>query len=101
MTILIAQHDQKVSPIPAWVSDLQSFRRWALSDEFPTLGWYSHLNGDLWVDANMERLAHNRVKTAIASSLDTLSKSASSGMLLSDRMLLTNVEAQLSTEPDG
>src|SRR5947208_3458350 len=101
MTILISQCDEKVAPIPEWVIDLESFRRWARSEEFPETGWYSHLDGNLWVDASMERIRHNRVKTAITSTLDILSKQTLSGMFLSDRVLLTNIDAQLSTEPDG
>jgi Uma2 family endonuclease len=87
--------------IPAWVVDLESFRRWAGSDEFPEHGWYSHLNGELWVDLSMERLYHNLIKTAFSDGLSPLSKKLRLGLYLSDRMLLTNLEALLSTEPDG
>ncbi len=83
MTILIAQEDQTAAAsIPAWVIDLASFRRWACSDEFPQSGWYAHLNGDLWVDTSMERLVHNLVKTAIATTLDTLTGAAGTGLFL-------------------
>lgn len=42
--------------IPTWITDLDSFRRWARSDEFPEHGWYSYLDGDLWADPSLERL---------------------------------------------
>lgn len=87
--------------IPEWVSDLASFRRWARSNDFPERGWYSHLNGELWVDLSMETLVHNKVKTEFGRILETLAKQAGSGSFLGDRMLLTHVEAELSTEPDG
>src|SRR4051812_31918252 len=87
--------------IPPWVADLASFRRWARSDEFPEQGWYSHLNGELWVDLSMERARHNRVKTEISAVLAVLLKHTGTGEFFSDRMRLTNVSAALSTEPDG
>jgi hypothetical protein len=39
--------------IPGWVVDLQSFRLWARSKEFPQHGWFSHIRGELWADASM------------------------------------------------
>jgi Uma2 family endonuclease len=87
--------------IPAWVVDLDSFRRWAKSDAFPTQGWFSYLGGGLWVDLSMERLAQNKIKGAIAAVLEVLVKVANQGQMLSDRMRLTHVGAELSTEPDA
>jgi Uma2 family endonuclease len=83
------------------ISDLESFRRWARSDDFPEHGWYSHLNGELWVDLSMERVIHNLIKTQIAAVLALLVQGSRSGRFFGDRMLLTNVAAALSTEPDG
>jgi Uma2 family endonuclease len=87
--------------IPAWVVDQNSFRRWACCDDYPRQGWFSHLNGELWVDWSMERLSHNQIKTIIAAVLTMLVKTSRLGRFLSDRMLLTNLDAFLSTEPDG
>jgi Uma2 family endonuclease len=87
--------------IPDSVRDLESFRRWACSEDFPEQGWFSYLNGELWVDPSMENLAHNKVKGQICSVLTLLVESAGSGQFLHDRMLLTNTSAELSTEPDG
>ena len=53
------------------------------------------------MDPNMERLAHNKLKGKIAAVLTALAEVADSGQFLGDRMLLTNVPAALSTEPDG
>lgn len=36
--------------IPGWVHDLETFRRWAKSDEFPMTGRFSFLDGTIWVD---------------------------------------------------
>lgn len=87
--------------IPAWVVDLDSFRRWARSDEFPERGWFSHLQGELWVDLSMERLAHNQVKNVIAIVLGGLVMASRLGRFFPDRMMLTNADVGLITEPDG
>jgi Uma2 family endonuclease len=98
---MVLQHEQQAVRIPEWVVDLPSFRRWATSDEFPTVGWYGHLDGELWADISLERLIHNRLKTEVAVVLGGLVKLTDIGEFLSDRMLLTHKEAALSTEPDG
>jgi len=88
--------------IPAWVVDLGSFRRWACSDEFPEAGGISFLDGEIWADLEMEQLfSHNRVKTEIGFRLSGLLHETGTGQYVSDRMLLTNDAANLSTEPDG
>jgi Uma2 family endonuclease len=86
--------------IPDWIIDLESFRRWAHSDEFPEWGQFSYLDGELWVDPSMEQLfSHNLVKTEISAVLATLVRAL--GYFFSDRARLTTPEAGLSTEPDG
>lgn len=88
--------------IPAWVDDLESFRRWACSDEYPCIGRFSYLQGILWADVGMEELfTHNQVKLAFAVALALLLQKSPRGRFVADRMLLTNVAAELSTEPDG
>jgi Uma2 family endonuclease len=88
--------------IPGWVSDLDSFRRWTRSDEYPEHGLFAYLQGDIWVDMSMEELlTHNRVKTAYTAALFILSQQTKLGSFVADRMRWSNVEAGLSTEPDG
>jgi hypothetical protein len=89
MTV-IQQEQEALLLIPDWVRDLESFRQWAKSDEFPTRGWYAHLDGQLWVDPSMERAAHNRLKTKFSTVLAPLVEEARSGYFFGDRMLLTN-----------
>ena len=101
MSALVIQQEQQAVRVPEWVNDLCSFRRWAKSDDFPEHGWYSHLAGELWVDTTMERAAHNRVKTKVAAVLTHLVDENELGQFFGDRMLLTNLDAGLSTEPDG
>lgn len=88
--------------IPAWVVDLESFRRWARSGAMPEHGWFSYLGGQVWVDLSMEPLfTHNQVKTKYTVVLGGLVEAAHSGYFFSDRTLLSHPAADLSTEPDG
>jgi Uma2 family endonuclease len=102
MATVVIQQEQEAVRIPVWVSDLPTFRRWAKSEEFPQHGWYAYLNGELWVDPSMEPLRRDRLKNRFAVTLTPLAeKRPGLGIFLGDRMLLTNIEAGLSTEPDG
>jgi Uma2 family endonuclease len=87
--------------IPDWARSLDGFRRWARSDEYPEHGWLSHLVGELWVDLSMESAAHNQLKGVVAVVLGGLLLQERLGRYFHDRMLLTHVGAELSTEPDG
>lgn len=88
--------------IPGWIHDLESYRRWATSDEYPQNGSVSYLNGAIWVDPNMEEfLTHNRVKQAFNGVFFALLAENAVGCFVPDRMLLVNKAANLSTEPDG
>ena len=52
--------------IPVWVTDLDSFRRWAHSDDFPQEGRISFINGEVFADLSMEEIhTHNQVKQAV------------------------------------
>src|SRR3954447_2399013 len=97
MSTIVIGEEVRVPPI----ADLEAFRQWTRSDDFPQHGWFSHLDGELWVDLSMERAAHNRIKNKIGFTLDQLASVEQLGVYFGDRMLLTNVEVGLSTEPDG
>ena len=97
-TIVIADQVR----IPSGVNDLESFRRWARSRNDSERGWVSFLNGEIWVDTSMEQLfTHNQVKTQFAVVLWSLAEREELGYYFSDGVLLSNKEANLSTEPDG
>jgi Uma2 family endonuclease len=88
--------------IPRWVEDLESFRRWRLSDDAPDSGAIAFLDSYIWVDLSMEEfLTHNQVKAAYDYAIMSVVNPASLGRYVPDRMLLTNAEANLNTEPDG
>ena len=87
--------------IPTSIRDLDSFRRWARSDEYPQTGWFSYLGGEVWVDLSMEQLfSHNRVKAEITAVLVRLVKSRKLGYLFADGARLSHIAADISTEPD-
>jgi Uma2 family endonuclease len=88
--------------IPDSVVDLDSFRVWAKSDAFPDCGRYSYFNGELWVDLMPEQLfTHNDVKMECAEVIRQLFKKTRRGRFFGDGTLVTNVDAGLSTEPNG
>lgn len=88
--------------IPGWVCDLESYRRWAHSEDYPQSGWVSFLAGDIYVDPDMETfLTHNQVKQAFNLAIGLVLMNKPSGRYVPDRMLFTNQEADVSTEPDG
>lgn len=88
--------------VPGWVVDLDTFRQWAKSADYPQAGSVSFLDGAIFVDPTMEELfTHNQVKGAYAFAIMSVLGPTPSGMYVHDRMLLTHQAANLSTEPDG
>jgi len=88
--------------IPTWVVDLESFRRWFHSDEFPEAGRICYLDGEVWVDMSKEQFfSHNQVKSEYNMVLGSLAKGSRLGRYVPDGMRLTHEEANLSTQPDG
>src|SRR4026208_5502 len=85
--------------LPGWVCDLDSFRRWARSEEFPRSGWFAFLGGTLWVELSMEQVfTHNQIKTRICTALDALVHYLKLGYFFSDHLLYTSPDAGLCTE---
>jgi len=53
--------DSQTIRIPAWVTEFDSFRRWARSDEFPDHGRICFPDGEVWVDMSKEQIvSHNQ-----------------------------------------
>src|SRR5882762_10015679 len=88
--------------IPDWVVDLESFRRWTDSDDFPEHGRIWYLQGGVWVDMSKEQLfTHSAVKHEIGFVLTGLIKSADLGHFFPDGVFFCNEAADLSGNPDG
>ena len=87
--------------LPPWVIDLESFRRWAVSDEAPDKTPVYFLADEVWIDMSKEQLfSHNQLKLSLILILAPLSKQHA-GRYVPDGMLLTNEAAALSGNPDG
>jgi Uma2 family endonuclease len=88
--------------IPAWVKDLASFRRWVETDETLDFGRVGYLKGGVWIDMSKEQLyTHNGVKTEVTIVLGGFVKANRLGRYFSDGVLLSNVPADVSGQPDG
>jgi Uma2 family endonuclease len=91
---------QKID-IPSRVVDLNSFHRWVASTHFPGAWRICFVQGRVWIDTTMEEMDHNQIKGAFAIGLGQLVLVASLGRYFHDRMRLSHLGADLSTEPDG
>src|ERR1700730_3076286 len=88
--------------IPPWVTDLRSFRRWSDQEDFPDTGRVWYIKGAVWVDMSKEQLfTHIKVKDQFTRVLDALVEKEELGLYFSDGLLLTNVAADISGNPDG
>ncbi|MCI0463367.1 MAG: Uma2 family endonuclease [Gemmataceae bacterium] len=88
--------------IPPWVQDLESFRRWVLSEAVPEKLRVCYLKGEVWIDMSKEQaFFHNQVKTEFTFTLVGVVKTGRLGRYFSDGMRLSNKEADLSAVPDG
>jgi Uma2 family endonuclease len=100
MVTFVIESDQ-VS-VPRWVKDLDSFRRWADSGDFPETGRICYLNGEVWVDLSKEQVfTHVLVKTRITAVLSELVETAQMGLFLGDGTFLSNVDADIAVVPDA
>jgi Uma2 family endonuclease len=91
--------------IPGGITDLDSFRRWLHSPDFPEKGRHSYLGGLIWVEvderAPMETLSHNDVRHEVAGVLRGLARSGETGRYFGGGLRLSNRAANWSTDPDG
>jgi len=93
--------DGKIS-VPFWVVDIDSFRRWTDTDDFPEKGQVWWLCGEVWADMSKEQIfSHNGPKTEFTSVLHTLAKKDKIGTLFGDVVLLSNLDADISGNPDA
>lgn len=91
-----------VVAVPHDAQTLTGFRSWLASDSFPERGRISFLDGKLDIDMSPEDIdTHNQVKAEIGFRIYSLSRKLNLGIYFPDRSLLTNDQANLSTEPDS
>jgi Uma2 family endonuclease len=93
--------DDRVVDIPATAHTLAGFRKWVLSDDVPEKLRVSFLRGKVTIDMSKEELyTHALVKTAIAGTLFNLTESMDFGDIFINGVLVTNVDADVSNNPD-
>lgn len=94
--------DSQTVCIPSWIVDLDSFRRWMRSDEFPESGRICYLEGEVWVDMSKEQIfTHNQVKGEFNVVVGGLVKREQRGRYFPDGVLISNTDADLVSQPDG
>ena len=94
--------DSETVRLPMWVSDLESFRRWAVSDEAPDKVPVFFLDGEVWIDMSKQQIfSHLRMKQELLRVLGNVVKETRQGDMIPDGLLLSNVAANLSGNPDG
>jgi Uma2 family endonuclease len=87
--------------IPRNAHTLAGFRAWVLSDEFPEKQRVTFLNGEIYLDMSKEEIStHASVKTAVAGTTFNLNEEIDFGELFINGVLVTNVEAGVSNNPD-
>lgn len=94
--------DSHAIEIPRSAYALRGFRDWALSEDFPSRGQFTFVDGELIIEMSPEYFeTHNAVKTEITAVVYTYVKNRRLGRFFSDRTLLSNEAANVSTEPDA
>jgi Uma2 family endonuclease len=87
--------------LPREAFDLQGFRAWAHSADFPQTGKVSFIAGGIEIDTSPEELnTHNAVKSDLYVDFGTLIRKTGIGRMYVDGALLINEDAGLATEPD-
>ena len=88
--------------VPAWVIDIESFRRWMDTDDFPEEGKIWWLRGEVWGDMSREQVfTHLALKNEFYYVLTGLVKRGLPGLFLPDGLLLSNFAADVCGKPDG
>ena len=102
MAIDILTLDQPKISIPDSAWTLDGFRDWIASDACPERGRFAFLENKLVFDMSPEHAEfHVGVKQEISLAIQLINRKRDLGKFYSDGVLLTNTEANISSEPDG
>ncbi len=87
--------------IPAKAHTLAGFRAWVLSDDVPEKLPVSFVQGKVYIDIGQEEIqTHSIVKTECGRVLANITEDIDFGHIHIDGVLVTNVQAQVSNNPD-
>ena len=88
--------------IPRSAFSLNGFRSWVLSDEFPEKVKVTFVDEEIYIDMSKEEIQTNAfVKAEIARVLLNLNRDFKLGRFCLDGVLVTNVAAKVSNNPDA
>jgi Uma2 family endonuclease len=88
--------------IPPDAHTMEGFREWATADDFPEHVRVTYLKGEIILDmSNEEMEAHVNPKGEITRVLGNLCKQLKIGKVYIDGLLLTNLDAEVSNNPDA
>ena len=79
---------------------LAGFRKWVLSDEFPEKQPVMFLKGKIIFMPKENISTHAAIKTAVAGTVFNLNEEIDVGDFFINGVLVTNVEADVSNQPD-
>jgi Uma2 family endonuclease len=100
VTLTIATFPSVTIPDRATAS-LATFREWAHDNDLPEKTRTDYYKGKVWIDMGTEQVfSHGAVKSAIAATLYPLADTQDGDLFLINGVLVTNVEAELSGNPD-
>src|SRR6185437_10252635 len=75
---------------------------WAGDNDLPEKTRIDFYRGEVWIDMGREQVfTHGHVKTRISTTLDSFTQSRDLGYYFCNGILVTNVAADLSGNPDG
>ena len=88
--------------VPTTALTLAGFREWATSPEFPEHIRAAFMDGEVFIDmSNEEPELHVAVKTEVILGLGPVVRAEKLGKLYGDGLLVTNVAAGVSNNPDA
>jgi Uma2 family endonuclease len=88
--------------IPPQAQTMAGFREWATADDFPERVRVTYLGGEIIIDMSNEEInTHVALKTELTGVLYALVRQLRLGKFYGDGVLLTNVSAEVSNNPDA
>ena len=100
-SVTVADETMQVN-VPSWVVDLDSFRRWAESDDVPEKLRIWYLKGEVWIDMSKQQIFSDlALKNAYNMVLGGLVQAEGMGLYLPDGLFLANLAADVGGNPDA